>query len=155
VKDPPTSTIPLLGGLSIPARWLGLGWPGLTFEIMGGVNYNHRSASINLVEPGAGPGGLPVSLSRTWTSSDPAFGFGFQYALGRLFAGMPTSFGTTVIFDWSSAQTLHAQSPNFPSQSCTLNTGSQRDTLVLFSLNVDLFAPPPPPPPMPTRARRK
>jgi hypothetical protein len=154
VKDPPTSTIPLLGGLSIPASWLGLGWPALSFEIMGGVDFNHRSASINLVEPGAGPGGQPVIASKSWTSSDPAFGFGFQYALGR-FAGMPTSFGTTVIFDWSSAQTVHAQSPNFPSQSYTLTTGSQRDTLVLFSLNMDFFAPPPAAPAMPMRARHK
>jgi hypothetical protein len=154
VKDPPTSTIPLLGGLSIPASWLGLGWPALSFEIMGGVDFNRRSASINLVEPGAGPGGQPVIASKSWTSSDPAFGVGFQYALGR-FAGMPTSFGTTVIFDWSSAQTVHAQSPNFPSQSYTLSTGSQRDTLVLFSLNMDFFAPPPAAPAMPMRARHK
>jgi hypothetical protein len=154
VKDPPKSTMPLLGGLSIPAWWFGLGWPALTFEIMGGVDFNHRTASIALGEPGAGPGGQPVIASRSWTSTDPAFGVGFQYALGR-FAGMPTTFGTTVIFDWSSAQTVHAQSPNFPSQSYTLSTGSQRDTLVLFSLNMDLFAPPPAAPPPPPRVRHK
>jgi hypothetical protein len=157
VKDPPTSTAPLLGGISVPAWWLGLGLPGLSFEIMGGVDFNRRNAVISLGEPGAGAGAPPVIATKSWTSADPAFGIGFDYSLGRV-GGFPVSFGTTAIFDWSSAQTLHAQSPNFPSQSYTLNTGRQQDTLVLFSLNIDLFAPPPPPPPppaMPMRARRK
>jgi hypothetical protein len=154
VKDPPTWTVPLLAGVSIPARWLGWNMPGLSFELLGGVNFNHRNASISLTEPGAGPGGLAVNASKTWTSTDPALGIGFQYRLGN-FAGLPLSFGTTAIFDWTKAQTLRAQSPNFPSQSYALNTGSQRDTLVLFSLSVDLFAPPAPAPYMPVKARLK
>jgi hypothetical protein len=155
VTDPPTWTVPLLGGVSIPGSWIGLGFLGLSIELLGGVNFNHRNASINLTEPGAGPAGLPISASKSWTSADPAFGIGFQYRLGR-FAGMPLKFGTTAIFDWTSSQTLRAQSPNFPSQSYTLNTGSQRDTLVLFSLSVDLFAPPDRTPAyMPVKARLK
>jgi hypothetical protein len=116
VKDPPTSTAPLLGGLSIPAWWLGLGWPGLSFEIMGDVDFNRRNAVISLGEPGAGAGAPPVIATKSWTSADPAFGIGFDYSLGRV-GGFPVSVGTMAIFDLSSAQTLHAQSPNFLSQS--------------------------------------
>jgi hypothetical protein len=148
VNDPPRLTVPLLVGFSVPTSMFGLNVPGLSAEFFAGANINQRHASINLVELGAGPLGRSVSVSDTWVSVDPAFSVGLQYLVGRLGAS-PVSVGATVMFDWARSHTIVAPSPNFGSQSYTLDTGRQRDTMVMLNLSIGLggAAPTPPAPP--------
>ena len=83
---------------------------------------------------------LPVpKASSSWTTIDPAAGFGVKYRAGTL-AGRPLTIGTTVTFDWAKSQVVRAQSPNFGSESYTLTTGSQVDTSIMFSATVGLGA---------------
>lgn len=131
--DPPKWTIPILAGLAFP---IGMG-PNVTAKIAGGVNINRREAGFALRETGAGPAGLPVIASDTWTSVDPALDIGLKVGVGRLGA-FPVSVGVDVLMDWTRSHTLIAQSPNFASQSYTMNTGRQMDTMVLFNVSLGL-----------------
>jgi len=155
VTDPPRWMLPLLAGIIFPTSRIGLNVPGLRAEILGGGALIRRTASINLAEPGAGPGALPVSASTSWTSFDPALKIGLRYDWGKLGA-YPMFLGSSVMFDWTGSHTLFVQSPNFPSQSYTLSSGRQMDTTLLFSIGLDLSPPPPPPqaaPRKPVRAK--
>jgi hypothetical protein len=48
------------------------------------------------------------------------------------------SVGVDVLMDWSRSHTLFAQSPNFRSQSYTLDTGRGMDVMTLFNVSVGL-----------------
>ncbi len=139
--DPPKWTVPLLAGLAFP---IGMG-PNVTAKVAGGVNINRREAGFALREIGAGPAGLPVIASNTWTSVDPALDVGLKVGIGRLGA-FPVSVGADVLMDWTRSHTLIAQSPNFLSQSYTMNTGRQMDTMVLFNVSFGLAPAPARPP---------
>ena len=46
--------------------------------------------------------------------------------------------GVDVLMDWTRSHTLFARSPNFASQSYTMETGRQMDTMVLFNVSLGL-----------------
>jgi hypothetical protein len=114
----------------------GLG-PNVSAKIAGGVNINGREAGFALRETGAGPAGLPIIVSDRWTSIDPALDLGLQVGIGHL-GDLPMSAGVDVLMDWTRSHTLFARSPNFPSQSYTMETGRQMDTMVLFNISLGL-----------------
>jgi hypothetical protein len=133
--DPPKWTVPILAGLQFPVG-RAFGW-NVSGYVAAGVNINHREAGFTLREAGAGPTGLPVVASDTWTSVDPAIDLGFSVGVGH-WGALPVSVGADVLLDWTRSHTVFAQSPNFRSQSYSLDTGRSMDVMALFSVSLGL-----------------
>jgi hypothetical protein len=126
--------VPVVGGISVPVSSLGIPIANLSAELFGGVQITQRKMGFALTETGFAAG---TSASSTYTDFDPAIGAGLQYYLGN-FAGMPTSIGTNVTFDWVPSHSVSAPSSNFPSVVYTLNNSSHVNATAAIGLNFDI-----------------
>jgi hypothetical protein len=88
-------TVPVVGGVAVPATALGIPMENLSFEAFAGVQIRNRTMGYTWT--GAGIPGGSVSASDNFTTVDPAIGGGIQYYLGT-FYGIPTSLGTNLTF---------------------------------------------------------
>lgn len=130
-------TIPVMGGLSVPASRLGLNMPGLTAEIFGGVQVSRRKASLALTEALA-PAGPGTSGSSSWTSVDPAVGAALMYYVGNI-GTRPVTVGPSVTVDWTKDHHFNVPSASFPAvQLFMLDTGSRAETSVMLNINVGI-----------------
>ena len=87
--------MPLYGGVTIPAKNVGVPIQNLSFEAFGGADIKNEKFGFNLTKPlGESP-----RASQTYWTDNPAAGAGIQYYLGT-FYGVPTSFGAAYIVDF-------------------------------------------------------
>jgi hypothetical protein len=128
--------VPLLAGVSIPLNSFGDNPGGWSLELFAGADVDRTRVSISGTESGA-PGGLRVAASGTFTSLDPAVGFGLQYGLTQI-DNRKVSIGGSVTFDWTRPKTFVAQSPNFASETYQVAIGRQMETMFLFNLTIGL-----------------
>ena len=104
-------TVPLLVGVTVPAKTSAFLSRNLSFEAFAGAQVQNKTLGFNLTEIGL-PG--VASASSNYTTLDPALGAGIQYYLGT-FYGFPTSLGASYTLDFSlSSHSVTAQSPNIP-----------------------------------------
>jgi hypothetical protein len=89
-------TVPMFGGVAVPATAVGVPIANLSFEAFAGAQVKNRT--MGFTWSGAGVPGGAVSASDNFTTVDPAIGAGIQYYLGT-FNGIPTSLGANVTFD--------------------------------------------------------
>jgi hypothetical protein len=126
--------VPLYGGVTIPAKNVGVPIPNLSFEAFGGANIKKEKFGFSLNED---TGGV-ASASRTYWTANPAAGAGIQYYLGTLY-GVPISLGAAYIVDFQlSDHTVTAVSPTVLGQSYTLTNSSHVSQTAAFTLNFDL-----------------
>jgi hypothetical protein len=126
--------VPLYGGVTIPAKNLGVPIPHLSFEAFGGANIKGEKFGFNLTEA---TGGVAAASQTYWTAN-PAAGAGIQYDLGKIY-GVPTSFGAAYIVDFAlSNHNVTALSPSTPGLSYTLTNQSHISGTTAFTLNFDL-----------------
>ena len=100
--------VPLYGGVTIPAKNVGVPIQNLSFEAFGGADIKSEKFGFNLTEA---TGGVAAASQTYWTAN-PAAGAGIQYYLGT-FYGVPTSFGAAYIVDFQlSNHSVTAPSPS-------------------------------------------
>jgi len=128
-------TVPLYGGVTVPAKNLGVPIPNLAFEAFGGLDIKNEKLGFSLNEVGL-PGS--TAASQTFWSANPAAGAGIQYYLGT-FGGFPTTLGAAYIVDFQLADhTATAASPNVPGLTYTLTDPKHLSQTAAFTLNFDL-----------------
>jgi hypothetical protein len=128
-------TVPLMGGVTIPAKNVGIPIPNLSFEAYGGAQIQNRTLSYSLNEVGL-PG--TSSASSNYTTIDPAFGAGIQYYLGT-FYGVPTSLGINYTVDMlTSTKNVVGASPNFPGIGYSVGNAPHISGTAAATLNFDL-----------------
>jgi hypothetical protein len=126
--------VPLYGGVTIPAKNVGIAIPNLSFEAFGGANIKNEKIGFSLNES---TGGVASASLSYWTAN-PAAGVGIQYYLGTLY-GVPTSLGAAYIVDFQlSDHTVAAVSPTVVGQSYMLTNPSHVSQTAAFTLNFDL-----------------
>ena len=126
--------VPLYGGVTIPAKNVGIAIPNLSFEAFGGANIKNEKIGFSLNES---TGGV-ASASQSYWTANPAAGVGIQYYLGTLY-GVPTSLGAAYIVDFQhSDHTVAAVSPTVVGQSYMLTNPSHVSQTAAFTLNFDL-----------------
>lgn len=126
--------VPLYGGVTIPAKNVGIAIPNLSFEAFGGANIKNEKIGFSLNES---TGGV-ASASQSYWTANPAAGVGIQYYLGTLY-GVPTSLGAAYIVDFQhSDHTVAAVSPTVVGQSYMLTNPSHASQTAAFTLNFDL-----------------
>lgn len=129
-------TVPLLAGVSIPVKTLGVPIDNLSVEAFGGGQIKRRQLGLAYTESGFGASG-GLSGSQTWTDIDPAVGAGLQYKIATV-SGMPISIGPNVTFDFRPQHSLTLPSANFPTVSYTLYQPREVDVSAGLTLNIDL-----------------
>jgi len=128
-------TVPVYGGVTIPAKNVGIPVPNLAFEAFGGVDIKNQKFGFSLNEVGL-PGG--TSASQTFWTANPAAGAGIQYYLGT-FGGFPTTLGAAYIVDLQlSDHNTTAASPNVPGLTYTLTDPKHVSQTAAVTLNFDL-----------------
>lgn len=126
--------MPLYGGVTIPAKNIGIPIPNLSLEAFGGANIKNEQFGFSLAQAG---GGSAAASTNYWTA-DPAVGAGIQYYLGT-FYGVPTSLGAAYIVDLQlSNHSASAPSPTIPALSYTLTNPSHVSGTAAFTLNFDI-----------------
>ena len=126
--------VPLYGGVTIPAKNVGVPIPNLSFEAFGGANIKKEKFGFSLNEA---TGGI-ASASQTYWTANPAAGAGIQYYLGTLY-GVPTSLGAAYIVDFQLGDhNVSAVSPTVVGQSYTLTNSNHVSQTLAFTLNFDL-----------------
>jgi len=126
--------VPLYGGVTIPAKNVGVAIPNLSFEAFGGANIKNEKIGFSLNES---TGGV-ASASQSYWTANPAAGVGIQYYLGT-FYGVPTSLGAAYIVDFQlSDHSVTAVSPTVVGQSYTLTNPGHVSQTAAFTLNFDL-----------------
>jgi hypothetical protein len=125
--------VPLYGGVTVPAKNVGIPIPNLSFEGFAGTNIKNEKTSFALAAPAS------VSGSGSYTVANPAAGAGIQYYIGTYW-GMPTSIGAAYIVDIQTADhTVDAGAHTFT------NPG-HIDQTAAFTLNFDINGLRPPAP---------
>jgi hypothetical protein len=128
-------TVPIYGGVTIPAKNVGLPIPNLSFEAFGGADLKHEKTSFYANEAF---GGGVASASQTYWSASPAVGAGIQYHLGT-FYGVPTSLGAAYIVDLPAHDhVMNVASQNIPGIVYTYNNPGHVTQTAAFTLNFDL-----------------
>jgi len=128
-------TVPLLAGVTVPAKNLGLPIQNLSFEAFVGGQVQNRTLAFTLNEVGL-PG--TASASKNYTALDPAIGAGIQYYLGT-FYGVPTSLGASYTVDMAlSDKQVNAPSPNFPGVTYTLSNPAHLSGTAAVTVNFDV-----------------
>jgi hypothetical protein len=126
--------VPLYGGVTIPAKNVGIAIPNLAFEAFGGANFKNEKSGFSLNES---TGGI-ASASQSYWTANPAAGAGIQYYLGTLY-GVPTSLGAAYIVDFQlSDHNVTAASPTVVGQSYILTNPSHVSQTAAVTLNFDL-----------------
>lgn len=126
--------VPLYGGVTIPAKNIGVPIPNLSFEAFGGADIKSEKFGFNLTEA---TGGVAAASQTYWTAN-PAAGAGIQYYLGT-FYGLPTSLGAAYIVDFQlSNHNVTAPSPSIAGLTYTLTNPSHYSETTAFTLNFDL-----------------
>ncbi len=126
--------VPLYGGVTVPAKNVGVPIPNLSFEAFGGADIKNEKAGFALNEV---TGGV-ASGSHTYWTTNPAAGAGVQYYLGT-FYGLPTSLGAAYIVDFQLGDhTVTAASPTVAGLSYVLTNSSHVSQTAAFTLNFDL-----------------
>ncbi len=126
--------VPLYGGVTIPAKNVGVPIQNLSFEAFGGADIKNEKFGFNLVQA---PGGVAAASQTYWTAN-PAAGAGIQYYLGT-FYGVPTSFGAAYIVDFQlSNHSVTAPSPTIAGLNYTLTNPNHVSGTAAFTLNFDL-----------------
>lgn len=127
-------TVPLYGGVTVPAKNIGVPIPNLAFEAFGGAHIKNEKIAFSLVEAG----GDVASASKTYWTVDPAVGAGIRYDLGT-FYGVPTSLGAALIADFQLRDhSITAPSPSISGLSYTFTNPAHPSGTAVFSLNFDL-----------------
>jgi hypothetical protein len=127
-------TLPLYGGVTIPAKNVGVPIPNLSFEAFGGANFKNEKTGFTVNEAAGGT----AFASQTYWTANPAAGAGIQYYLGTVW-GVPTSLGAAYIVDFQlSDHNVTAASPSTPGLSYTLTNTSHISQTAAFTLNFDL-----------------
>jgi hypothetical protein len=130
-------TVPLYGGVSVPATSLGLPIPNVSFEAFAGAQVRNKELSLSLLENGAG-----VSTSQRYTTLDPAFGIGLQYDLGTI-SNVRTSLGANYTYTMAlNDRTLSLSSKQFPGIAYTLTDPRHSSGAFNIGLNFDISAAP-------------
>jgi hypothetical protein len=130
-------SVPIVGGVSVPASTLGIAVPNLAFETFAGVQYNDQKLSLAVSEAG-----FPNTASGSASSGtlDPIVGAGIQYGLGS-FAGIPVSLGVDGRYVFPTAPaTVAAVSPNFLGVSYNVTGPGRPYPMLSTTLNFDLSA---------------
>lgn len=126
--------VPLYGGVTIPAKNVGVPIPNLSFEAFGGANIKNEKFGFSLDES---TGGV-ASASQTYWTANPAAGAGIQYYLGT-FYGFPTSLGAAYIVDLQLGNhSVTTVSPTVLGQSYALTNPGHVSQTAAFTLNFDL-----------------
>ena len=126
--------VPLYGGVTIPAKNVGVPIQNLSFEAFGGADIKNDKYGFNIVQA---PGGVAAASQTYWTAN-PAAGAGIQYYLGT-FYGVPTSFGAAYIVDFQlSSHNVSAASPTIAGLNYTLTNPNHISGTAAFTLNFDL-----------------
>jgi hypothetical protein len=126
--------VPLYGGVTIPAKNVGVPIPNLSFEAFGGANIKNEKFGFSLNES---TGGV-ASASQTYWTANPAAGAGIQYYLGT-FYGLPTSLGAAYIVDLQLGNhSVTTVSPTVLGQSYALTNPGHVSQTAAFTLNFDL-----------------
>lgn len=127
-------TVPLYGGVTIPAKNVGVPIQNLSFEAFGGADIKSEHFGFSLTQAG---GGAAAASTDYWTA-DPAFGAGIQYYLGT-FYGVPTSFGAAYIVDMQlGSHSATAPSPTIAGLNYTLTNPNHISGTAAFTLNFDI-----------------
>jgi hypothetical protein len=128
-------TVPIYGGVTIPAKNVGVPIPNLSFEAFGGADLKHEKSSFFVNEAF---GGGVASASQSYWSATPAIGAGIQYYLGT-FYGVPTSLGAAYIVDLPAHDhVMNVASQNIPGIVYTYNNPGHVTQTTAFTLNFDL-----------------
>lgn len=128
-------TVPLLVGVTVPAKNLGVPIQNLSFEAFVGGQVQNQTLGFTLNEVGL-PGTATASTS--YTTLDPAMGAGLQYYLGT-FYGVPTSLGASYTVDiFTANKQVTAPSPNFPGIEYTLANPARVSGTAAVTLNFDI-----------------
>jgi hypothetical protein len=126
--------VPLYGGITVPAKNVGVAIPNLSFEAFGGANIKNEKFGFSLNEA---TGGVASASMSYWTAN-PAAGAGIQYYLGTLY-GVPMSLGAAYIVDYQpNDHALTVASPTVVGQSYVLTKPSHFSQTAAFTLNFDL-----------------
>jgi hypothetical protein len=126
--------VPLYGGVTVPAKNVGVPIPNLAFEAFGGANIKKEKSALSVNETT----GAIASGSQSYWTANPAVGAGIQYYLGT-FYGVPTSLGAAYIVDYQpGTHTLNVASPDVVGQSYQLTNPSHLSQTAAFTLNFDL-----------------
>ncbi len=126
--------VPVYGGVTIPAKNVGVPIQNLAFEAFGGANIKKEKFALSVNET---TGGVAFGSQSYWTSN-PAVGAGIQYYLGTIY-GFPTSLGAAYIVDYQPGNhNLTVPSPDVLGQSYQLTNPSHLSQTAAFTLNFDL-----------------
>jgi hypothetical protein len=121
-------TIPVFGVASMPVM------PSTSMEFYLGGQITNRELSLDLREAAA-PLGPPTTASRSFTSFNPAGGFGVVHQIRNT----PVSIRGNVTFEYVGAeQQINALSANFLTEQYILLARHRVNTIVAFSANLDL-----------------
>ena len=123
-------TVPMFGGVAVPATAAGIPIANLSFEAFAGAQVKNRTMGFTWAGVGL-PGGA-VSASENFTTVDPAIGAGVQYYLGT-FNGIPTSAWANITID--RVVSSHAVDGDFSS---SLTYPAHNSAAFAVGLNFDL-----------------
>lgn len=127
-------TVPLYGGVTVPAKNFGVPIRDLSFEAFGGANIKNEKVSFAVDET---TGGFASGTKSYW-EANPALGAGIQYRLGTVY-GIPTSLGAAYIVDFQLGHhTATAVSPTVDGQVYSFTTQPHVNQTAAFTLNFDL-----------------
>lgn len=127
-------TVPLYGGITVPAKNIGVPIPNLAFEAFGGANIKNEKFGFSLTQADGGV----AAASQTYWAANPAAGAGIQYNLGT-FNGVQTSLGAAVIVDFQLRNySVTAPSPTVAGLSYPLANPAHPNETAAFTLNFDL-----------------
>jgi hypothetical protein len=127
-------TVPVYGGVTVPAKNLGVPIRDLSFEAFAGANIKNEKLDFALNEATGGY----VSASKSYWEANPAIGAGIQYHLGTVY-GLPTSLGAAYIVDFQLANhTALAPSQTVLGQVYSFTNQPHVSQTAAVTLNFDL-----------------
>jgi hypothetical protein len=127
-------TVPLYGGVTVPAKNFGVPVRDLSFEAFGGADIKNERTAFAVDEATGGY----ASGSKSYWEANPALGAGIQYRLGTVY-GIPTSLGAAYIVDFQVGNhTATAVSPTVLGQVYSFTNQPHVNQTAAITLNFDL-----------------